>query len=167
MERVAKNLETTALNAASVVDVDSFGRSAFNRYYYATFLYVRSVLRLKDIAWGSVAHANVPDILEGAVLNEIRRLIKGQTKNSLISLGKGSGLLTTAAEAAADLAELLRSAYRIRCDADYEPELLATRELGTILLRGNKLSVAAGWQRRAEFRLGQLMKIWKDLGIPV
>lgn len=167
MIRVAEKLESIADSSGSPEDVNFFGRSSFNRYYYTIYLSVRAALRARDPDMGQLSHRSVPDILRGPVVIQIKRIIASQRKKGLLSVGEGSNMSTRASEAANELADLMREAYQIRCDADYEPEFLAEKHGGAIYLRGKKLSSAASWPKRVDIRLGELMKIWRYLGFPV
>ena len=54
-------------------EADAFGRSAFNRYYYAAFLSTRELLSMIERSWSGVPHSNIPALLENdlrATLNK-------------------------------------------------------------------------------------------------
>jgi hypothetical protein len=57
---VAKRLSEIALNEVSETDADAFGRSAFNRYYYASYLITRDMLRQLDPSWTRTGHSKIP-----------------------------------------------------------------------------------------------------------
>lgn len=167
MKRVAEKLEAIAGAAVADEDVNFFGRSSFNRYYYSIFLQVRDVLRAKNPDWGRIAHKTVPEVLKGAVLKEIRKAVEAQVKASLLSKSEGAAMAARANGVVNELSDLLAEAYQVRCDADYEPEHLALRSNGSIVMREKKLSAAATWPRRADAKLGELLRIWRDLGFTV
>ena len=71
MERVALELQRTAINRRGQIDdFDQFGRSAFNRYYYAVFLIVRDLMLEFNPRW-SGSHASIPGMLRASVHDEI------------------------------------------------------------------------------------------------
>jgi hypothetical protein len=60
MHQVAEHLSLQA-RAMTGNDADAFGRSAFNRYYYATYLSVRELLASLDSSWETQRHSAIPD----------------------------------------------------------------------------------------------------------
>ena len=61
LRSVAEHLSTHAkVLGSGDAEADAFGRSAFNRHYYATFLTVRELLVAIDIAWAKTPHAEIP-----------------------------------------------------------------------------------------------------------
>lgn len=165
MKRVADRLSQIAHDASGSDEINVFGRSSYNRYYYAIFLLVRAKLSQKNTDWGRVAHKSVPDILRGPVLTEIRRSASAQRKSGLLTAGEASQIQDRANYAISDLADLLEEAYQVRCDADYEHDFLVEKSNGTLVMRGRKLSAAASWPRRVEANLGVVVGIWRDLGL--
>ena len=165
MKRVADRLGDIASAATDGDEVNVFGRSSYNRYYYAIFLLVRAALRQKREEWGRIAHKSVPAILLGPVLKEIKQAAADQQKSGLLSRGEASNITDRANVVVADLASLLAEAYQVRCDADYEPEFVAEKVGGAIVMRGRKLSSAASWPRRVETNLGLLSGVWRQLGL--
>ena len=62
---------------------DAFGRSAFNRYYYASFLNVRDLVSTLDGRWARISHKGIPDLLRGAVTSMIADELKKAVKKNL------------------------------------------------------------------------------------
>lgn len=127
MERVGLDLQKTALRLKrDQRGFDLFGRSAFNRYYYATYLRVRGLILEFNPDW-SGGHASVPDILTGSVTKEIKsfrsKMMKSGDPKSIEVCSKG-------VSSAAALAELMRRARLVRNSADYHPEEPVVREDG-------------------------------------
>ena len=72
MELVGRHLEEQAERRASMpVEFDLFGRSAFNRYYYATFLLARAMMRNFNPNWQG-PHKGFPDELIGSTGKVLR-----------------------------------------------------------------------------------------------
>lgn len=167
MRRVAEKLEAIAENARSADDINFFGRSSFNRYYYSIFLQIRDVLKAKNPDWGRIAHKTAPVVLKGAVLKEIKKTIDSQVKSSLLSQSEGAAMTAKANGILIELSDLLAEAYLVRCDADYEPEYIAELKNGAIVMRDKKLSAAATWPRRVDVKLGELQRVWRNLGFTI
>ena len=58
MKIVGEQLESWALDRKVETERDLFGRSAFNRYYYAVFLLTREMLGEFKASWKKTMHAN-------------------------------------------------------------------------------------------------------------
>jgi len=56
MQRVGAALAERAVTAQVLDEADVFGRSAFNRYYYATYLITRALLRELNVRAGEIEH---------------------------------------------------------------------------------------------------------------
>jgi len=104
MKIVGDHLTGVAANRADVSECDLFGRSAFNRYYYAAYLITRDMLTQLDPAWGKTSHGGIPDLLEDSVINKIRKEARIQEKAGILSKTGASNIRTAAASAVAQLA---------------------------------------------------------------
>lgn len=71
MKIVGEKLSDWAVAEKDDGHVDLFGRSAFNRYYYSTFLITRELLRSLDPKWGTAAHKNIPEILRDSLKKKL------------------------------------------------------------------------------------------------
>ena len=84
MEVVALFLQKEAIKRvakrAAPDECDLFGRSAYNRYYYATFLCVRNVLAKLDDSWAALPHKDYPALLKGTIKDKIRKCMKRANK---------------------------------------------------------------------------------------
>jgi hypothetical protein len=143
---------------------DAFGRSAFNRYYYAAYLSVRDLLRQIEPRW-KAKHSKVPDLLETDVINLIRKEAERQLKRSLLSLSEKSRLTSRAATAASALANLLRTAYAVRVISDYEPEQLIVFSRGTFSLLNRTEGEARAWLASVSLHKGILLQVAKELAL--
>lgn len=143
---------------------DAFGRSAFNRYYYAAYLSVRDLLRQINPRW-KAKHSRVPDLLEDDVINLIRREAEKQMKRSLISPSEKSRLTSRAATAASALANVLRTAYAVRVTSDYEPEQLIAFDRGTFSLLSRTEGEARAWLASVSLHKGILLQVAKELAL--
>jgi hypothetical protein len=63
-ENVAHHLQQQAINLrANAAQADRFGRSAFNRYYYSTFIRVRKMFLILNPAGNFRIHSQFPEKL--------------------------------------------------------------------------------------------------------
>jgi hypothetical protein len=92
MRVVADRLADWAASEADADNADLFGRSAFNRYYYAAYLITREMLRKLDPKWAASGHRQIPDLLQKTVTKKARQSIKNAEKNRLIDPGMASWL---------------------------------------------------------------------------
>jgi hypothetical protein len=144
---------------------DAFGRSAFNRYYYASFLSVRELLVEIDSSWSTTPHANFPSLLQDALVKQVRREAKKQERAGIISPGSASSLITQAASATSEIASVLRVANAARVAADYEPEITVEFDANGFRLDGKTDATARGWKGRVDRMKGVLLHVCKELAI--
>ena len=160
MEVVALHLAEEALRLTRQSDRDLFGRSAFNRFYYATFLIVRSQLHA-SIGNFPTTHSAIPEFLTGSVTRE---LSKGAQYAKRADDAELSKLCSRARTATKNLADILRTGYSVRVIADYKPEILIEFEnvesfgLNTVLI-----SEAKAWPHKALAMSVTLSSAWKQL----
>ena len=144
MEAVARHLRDKALEfdgEKAGEDADLFGRSAFNRYYYAAFLITRK--KLKPIFVDLPGkHAAIPDFLRGHVARELNRrkrvAMRAEDYASVQAVQNGRN-------AALKLADLLVQGYSARVVADYHPELAVSFNGQGFLLNEVPVSDAVSW----------------------
>lgn len=161
MEIVAKHLEIEALRRTLADEIDLFGRTAFNRYYYATFWIVRNAVAQIDSKWSEPSHGDLPDLLEGKFIKRFRAELKKAE-----ALGTPTLKLKIRANASASsLAALMRSAYYLRVQADYKPDAHAIQDGGVIVLKDTKSSIAANWPRRAETLTADLLDVARQISL--
>jgi hypothetical protein len=165
MKIVGDHLTGVAASRPNPMECDLFGRSAFNRYYYGAYLIARDMLAQLDRAWARTSHSDIPDLLEGAVINKIRKEAKNQEQAGLLSKAASSGHRKSAAIAVAQLSQLLRSAYGVRIVADYEPDAPISRNGHILILVDHSTDEAKRWQGRATQAAGTILNIWRQLGI--
>lgn len=161
LERVGKHLEAQALRLDSEDDIDSFGRSAFNRYYYAAFWIVRAALAEIDPKWSSIAHAAVPDLLRGAVRNKLEQGLKKAERTG----SRGGTLRNQIQTSTGTLAQLMEHAYKKRVEADYSISARVKKTNGALYMGAEKCSSASHWPHRANTSTRNLLNVSKQLGI--
>lgn len=147
MERVARHLQTEAHSRrGQPEDFDLFGRSAFNRYYYAAFLVARQLMLAFNPTWKG-SHSSLPSELTGGVLKKVRA-----AKKSALRIGdaQGCAICEAACSALHDLASLLRHGYSVRVIADYRPEIEILAGAGArFKLDRTDINVADTWPGKA------------------
>lgn len=165
LEKVADELSKHAATLKNVEDVDAFGRSAFNRYYYATYLTVRDMLTQINEKWAKIPHKNIPGTLEDDLVKLFRENGKRQVKCKVLPENQFHSYIKQTNAAASDIASTLTSAYMVRVTADYEPDNKIEFIDERLSLASHTLDEAKNWKRRVEAKKGILIKVAKELGI--
>jgi len=159
MEAVAKHLQDEAMSRAQSTEGDLFGRSAFNRYYYATYLEVRRELGVIKHEWGAhMDHATIPDLLRGQLLKGLTSGFRQATKIH------DKELITTcsaAMEAAKELAKLMERGRGARVTADYNPQILVKFNAHDFELNSVRVSEAKSWPPKAKIFMNTITRAWK------
>lgn len=146
-------------------EADAFGRTAFNRYYYAAFLSTRELLTQINASWSRESHSNIPDLLEGALLTRLRTALKRQRARGIVPEGRAKTLVSQAVAAAGDMASILRAAYKVRVVSDYEPEEKVTFEPATFRLASHTEAEAKRWLGRIDHKKGIILNVAKEVGL--
>lgn len=161
MEVVAHHLQVTALGRGDAMERDLFGRSSYNRYYYATFLCVRQVLRQLRPEWDELPHADYPKVLLGAVLKVLdngRQRAQKLQDNELVTQ------CSRAIVAARELARLMTASSTTRKVADYHPEILVNFVHGDRFTLNNvDVTEAHQWPQRAKAWATEISAAWRQV----
>lgn len=159
MENVALFLQTKANSCPhDSQDFDLFGRSSFNRYYYAVYLQVRSTLGGLNETWARAPHKSIPELLTGKVLAKIKQQ---QTRVATLGDSEASRICSRAATAAKELAELMKAAYAVRVTADYHPEIaVEPDDRGRFRLNSVHVTEAHEWSARARQYMQSIKRAW-------
>ncbi|MEH6457061.1 MAG: hypothetical protein V7749_12095 [Cocleimonas sp.] len=165
MKRVGVALENLALSDSGVAATNLLGRSAFNRYYYASFLVTREMLAKLDPKWKTTPHSELPKRLRETIRKPVKKELDRQARSELISLGEKSRLLSNLQLSSENLAELLERAYDARVIADYTPEEPVVIAGKVISLRSHKLTTAREWPDRAHAYCKTILRVWEDVGL--
>lgn len=163
MKIVGDHLAEVAMSESVMDRKDLFARSAFNRYYYATFLSARSMLARFDSAWERTPHSNLPDLLENTLPGRIRSRADKAAKNGAISHSQKMAVISRAIQSARELAQLLKQALMVRITADYRPDEYIVSGSADISLANCTLASAKGWCKRAEFHVSILLRLGADV----
>ncbi|MCE4535805.1 hypothetical protein LXT12_00840 [Pelomonas sp. P7] len=162
MERVGSYLRQEAVRLLPQAEADLFGRTAFNRFYYATYLEVRSGLSKMKAEWtGEMPHAMIPEILRGTVKKE---LTKGRAKALKADDHQLAAQCASAASAAMDLAKLLDEGRQVRVTADYYPEVLVNfARAPDFELNSVAVLSASSWPYRARVFMQVISGVWRQV----
>lgn len=159
LEVVAEHLHQEALKRSVDVECDFFGRSSFNRYYYATFLSVKASLsRLKPEWQSNIAHASIPDLLKTSVVKELRKYKKQANNVGDYPLVNACDRAVSAAN---DLAKIMELGRATRVVADYHPEIRMVINK-KLLLNSVDLSQAKLWPQRARLLFSVIDEAWSQ-----
>ena len=151
---------------SEVDDVNMFGRSAYNRFYYASYLQVRNTLSELDEKWKKTSHGNIPELLTNKVKSKVKTALDRQLKSGLITKSSHSRMLTDFTASTTGLSSLLAEAYDVRCVADYEPEVSCLKHQSSgLTLNDYKLNTAEKWPDRASGYCKTIRKVWNHAGI--
>lgn len=164
LPKVAEHL-CKAARSSNDDEADAFGRSAFNRYYYAAYLSTRDLLAMIDGAWSRTPHRNIPGILEDDLRKRFQRNLKRLKDKGLISDGKAKSLVSQVGAAGSEIASILRTAYMVRVTADYIPEEKVIFEPTTFQLATHTEAEAKNWLQRVDRNKGIVLNAAKEIGL--
>ena len=160
---VANTLSEIALRRNNL-DADVFGRSAFNRYYYASYLVTRGMLGQLNQSWSRTSHKSIPELLTTTIARKIRTEVKRQA-GTLISMREAQQMRTDINQAISMLSAMLISAYKVRCIADYDPDERVTISRTNFILFRHSNHEASGWPRLADIHCKTILRIWRHLAL--
>lgn len=161
MQQVARHLQITAMGLVDPLERDLFGRSSYNRYYYATFLCVRAVLVRLRPEWSRMAHASLPEVLTVEVCKTLK---KGRDRADRLGDMELVWQCSRAIKAAKELAALMRSSSATRVVADYHPEILVNFVHGErFSLNEVGITEAHQWPERAQAWLTDIEGAWSQV----
>lgn len=161
MQVVGQYLQSEATKRPTPRECDLFGRSAYNRYYYAVFLSVREMLSTFDPAWARASHSSFPQLLNGQVRAAISqgRVRASRTRDQQLEKD-----CYTAMTALRDLASLIVSSAATRVVADYSPAIVVDFNSGNnFSLAGVSIDEARRWPPKADALVTKIGSVWTQL----
>lgn len=164
MQQVAEHLCVEAKRLKGS-DADLFARTAFNRYYYASYLSARELLARLNSQWTSQSHKGIPDLMERSLTDLVRRQAKKLAGKGLLTAAQQSNLVSQVNQASSDIASVLRVAYAVRVVADYKPELLVIFDVPNFTLDSHSDAEARNWKARVDRAKGIILNVTKELGL--
>lgn len=161
MELVATYLLTEAVSRSSSEEKDLFGRSSYNRYYYATFLRVRSLVMRLDPDWARLPHAAYPELLNGQIR---RALDNGRLRAQKTGDADVVQACAHAHSAARALTKLMTESSAIRVTADYYPEVpIQFVGADRFSLGSVDIKTANSWPAKAQGYAKAIEKAWNQI----
>lgn len=160
MQEVAHHLQKEA-HAMAGVGRDAFARSAYNRYYYACYLEIRTTFREMSVEWGRSAHKNFPEILRSSIP---RNLKSGRRVANRVGDAELERRIDQALRGCMELASIIERANGARIIADYSPEI----EVGfdgsaRFSLNGVEITEAHEWYGRVRVLASQILSAWRQV----
>jgi hypothetical protein len=144
-------------------ELDLYGRSAFNRYYYATYLLTRSMLKAFNPAWRA-GHKDIPNELTGWVTKDLK---KAKEKARAIGDRQAEQMCVLGMHHAHELAVLMKLAYSARVVADYEPEEKVIMDRSKTIKMGQvEMSRAKHWPVEARTYIASISRAWSLVNAP-
>jgi hypothetical protein len=165
MKFVGEKLEQLAIHDTEMKHANLLGRSAFNRFYYASFLVTRSTLAKLDPKWKMTPHAEIPTRLRETIKKKVANALKIQERKGVITASEKGRILSRLQSSTEELAEMLELAYDARIIADYIPEELIVKSGKVITLRDHKLTTAKTWPDRAHSYCKTILKVYEEVGL--
>jgi len=160
MEVVARHLKNHATTMSAGIDRDLFGRSAFNRFYYAAFLNLKADLGAVITALPKT-HAGIPDFLRTTVKKELAAGIAKARRADDQALMKAC---SQAKSAASELADLMEQGYVTRVVADYHPDALVNfSDSLNFMLNNVPVDYAQTWPHRARLFARNIVDAWRQI----
>lgn len=161
MQEVGEYLQNAIKSNKTVpTHKDTFARTAYNRYYYACYLYVRHELHLMNNNWILTGHKNIPLVLKTQVSRELTRM-KELAKNT--EDRRFYSQISTAITSTAEITKTLSTALSVRYIADYNPEIsVEFHGRNEILLESVSLETAKEWLVNITFHMRNILMVWNQ-----
>lgn len=157
MKIVAEHLQQQAISRPAP-ERDFFGRSAFNRYYYATYLIVKDSFSHLNKDWSvNLPHAQTAEMLRGAITKQLKA---GKNKAAKVGDGELINTCSRAIAAAEDLAKIMEQGRAARVVADYEPDKKIDFYDNNFSLNKVSVTEAQSWPHRAYAFLQSIEEAW-------
>jgi hypothetical protein len=164
LENVAHHLQQQAVQQRrNAAQADVFGRSAFNRYYYAAFIRTRRLLTALDANWSKLPHKAYPELLKGQICKHFKY---SQRKAERLRDKELVSACSKAASYTNELAEMFLTSNAIRVVSDYEPdEPIKFIDDARFSLRGVKITTAHEWPSKADTLCRFIEQTWRKSNV--
>ncbi|ACS87182.1 hypothetical protein [Musicola paradisiaca] len=149
----------------SLLLAGAFGRTAYNRYYYACYLDIRMFVAEINSKWGSLNHSEVPDFLIGAVNNRISQELTKCERGGMITKGELLSKKSLVHTSLNNMASVMSKAYTIRCTVDYEPDVNIEFDKNTFLIDQVPVASAKDWLKTITIEKVKVIKVMKEIGL--
>lgn len=163
MQRVGIHLQVQALVKVDAQERDYFGRSAYNRYYYATFNCAKLLVTQLDAKWAKTPHAVFPSLLATTIVSELE---KGRSQAAKLGDFQLVTLCNQAKASSHALAKLMTEAYAVRVIADYSLETAIVFGTGQRFeLNRIDITDAHQWPSKAAALSKVIADAWKQVHV--
>lgn len=162
MEIVAQHLQDQAIARVAAADKDAFGRSSFNRYYYAAFIEARNMMSKLRVEWVRLPHKQIPTVLRESVGQDLKH---AQRKAVRLEDKATVQACTAAITASKGLADLLETSFATRVVADYRLETMVLFVNHDYTLNAVPISVARHWPSKARGFSSSILQGWRQAGV--
>jgi len=163
MQVVGHYLQVEAMKPHNPEEKDLFGRSSYNRYYYATFNITRDIVRTINPKWVSSKHAEYPDIFSKKIVGRFKKERSSALKVEDPAL---VGILNKAISSANDIALLLRKANSARKVADYDLSIKVNfLNTNRFSLSSIDITSAHLWPERANTLGSLIIDAWRQVDV--
>ncbi|MGX9275231.1 hypothetical protein ACWXWK_19285 [Pantoea ananatis] len=150
---------------ANLLLAGAFGRTAYNRYYYACYLDIRMFVAGINAGWGSLNHSEVPSFLTGAVNKKISQELARSEKLGMMTKGALQSKKSLVHTSLSQMASVMSKAYTIRCTVDYEPDISVEFDKNTFLIDDTPIASARDWLRVITIEKVKVISIMKEIGL--
>jgi hypothetical protein len=160
MERVALSLQRTANSHRDEPEMfDLFGRSAFNRYYYAMYLIVRAAVSKMDPRWARTTHGGFAELLSGAVADKISKVRRRAQK---LGDAEATALCSKAIHAIHELSGLMKLGYSVRIVSDYRPDIrISESGIERFKIEYTDITTAHEWPHKSKQYSDIILRAWR------
>lgn len=163
MELVAIHLQNEAINRIQARDKDAFGRSSFNRFYYAAFIEARNMMAGLRVEWAKLPHKQIPTVLRDSIAQDFK---DASRKALRVQDNATAHACSTAITAAKGLADLLESSFATRVVADYRLDTMVIFDkVPDFTLNAVPISVARHWPSKAKGFAHSIANGWRQAGV--
>lgn len=162
MQIVAHHLQKEAI-PKSGDERGLYARSAYNRYYYNTFLIVRALLSEMDVKWSRMPHKDYPIFLKSTIIKDYKaaKVRAKKTNDSVLERKVESGI-----RAAQALASLMEKANGVRIVADYEPsEKVNFKSADRFSLKSIDITQAHEWNDSVTLWVKDIKQAWDHINV--
>lgn len=160
MQEVAHHLQKQA-HAIAGIERDAFARSAYNRYYYACYLEIRTAFKEMSAEWGRSAHKAFPEILRSSISKNLK---SGKRSASRLGDTELERRIDQALRGCVELASIIEKANGARIIADYSPDIgVGFNGSARFSLNGIEITEAHEWYGRVRILVSQILSVWRQV----
>jgi len=162
MQEVAHHLQKQA-PAMAGCERDAFARSAYNRYYYACYLVIRTAFGEMSEEWGRAAHKSFPEILRSSICKKLK---SGRKSANRVGDNELVQQIDRAIRASYELSSIIQKANGARIVADYNPDIaVGFSGSNRFSLNGVEITHAHEWCGRAKVLTNQILQAWRQVNV--